>query len=66
MAKDQSFAAKVAMAGAGESGNQCPTCDEKYSMVKLVVSEQVEKRDVWKFNQRMVAVCKCNKSEAYG
>lgn len=66
MAKDQSFAAKVAKASAESKDGQCPTCDESYSTVKLVVSEKVESSGAWKFNQRFVRVCKCNHSEVYG
>lgn len=66
MAKDQSFAAKVAKASAGVKGDHCPTCSEAYSTVQLIVSEKVEHNGAWKFNQKFVRVCKCNQSEVYG
>lgn len=66
MAKDQSFAAKVAKGAASAQGHDCPTCGEKLEIVQLVVSEKVENKEVWKFNQRFVPVCKCNQAEVYG
>ncbi len=66
MAKDQSFAAKVAKATAGKSGTTCAECGEVYSAVKLITSEKSATTDAWKFNQRLVQVCKCNQSEVYG
>ncbi|TDI78739.1 MAG: hypothetical protein E2O76_06430 [Caldithrix sp.] len=66
MAKDSSFAAKVAKASGEPSGDQCPTCGEMLSVVKLVVSERSATRDSWKFNEKLVKVCKCNHAEVYG
>lgn len=66
MAKDQSFAAKVAKGSATDSGNHCPTCGESFNMVKLIVSEKDEIKNSWKFNQRFVRVCKCNHAEVHG
>ncbi len=66
MAKDSSFAAKVAKASGEPSGDQCPTCGEMLSVVKLVVSERSATRDSWKFNEKLVKVCKCNHAKVYG
>lgn len=66
MAKDASFAAKVAKATAEKSGNQCPECGEIYTSVQLVMSEKSPVKNSWKFNQRIVQVCKCNHAEVYG
>ncbi len=67
MAKDRSFAAKVAKAlSDGGGGSHCPECGEHLSPVKLVVSEKSEEKNSWKFNQRIVHVCKCNQAEVYG
>jgi len=66
MAKDQSFAAKVAKATAGKSGSTCPECGEVYNSVKLITSEKSEANNSWKFNQRLLQVCKCNEAEVYG
>ena len=66
MSKDRSFAAKVAKATGGKSGNHCPQCGEAYSTVQLVVSEKSVAKQSWKFNDRLVRVCKCNEAEVYG
>ena len=66
MAKDQSFAAKVAKAAASEKGNHCPTCGEIYHNVQLVASQKSEIRNSWKFVQKFIPVCKCNQTEVYG
>lgn len=66
MAKDRSFAAKVAKATTVKSGNHCPQCGVAYSTVQLVVSEESAVKQSWKFNSRLVRVCKCNEAEVYG
>lgn len=66
MAKDQSFAAKVAKATAEAQGDHCVTCGELLSTVKLVTSEKSDVKNSWKFNQKFVQVCKCNHAEVYG
>ena len=66
MAKDTSFAAKVAKAQSGNKGDHCPECDETYNTVKFITSEQSGAKGSWKFNQKFVQVCKCNQAEIYG
>ncbi|HEX9653608.1 MAG TPA: hypothetical protein VGA99_07840 [bacterium] len=66
MSKDRSFAAKVAKASGGKSGNHCQQCGEAYATVQLVVSEKSAVTKSWKFNDRFVRVCKCNEAEVYG
>ncbi|MFQ5676710.1 MAG: hypothetical protein ACE5G1_12505 [bacterium] len=66
MAKEQSFADKVAKAAGGAQGSHCPTCGELLTAVKLVVSEKSEARNSWKFNEKLVMVCQCNHAEVYG
>ncbi len=66
MPKDRSFAAKVAKALSGPKGSHCPECGEVYSTVKMVVSEKSAAKGTWKFNTRMVRLCKCNHAEVYG
>ena len=66
MAKDSSFAAKVAKASAEPSGDHCPTCGELLNVVKFVASERSATRNSWKFNEKIVKVCKCNHAEVYG
>lgn len=66
MSKDRSFAAKVAKALSSDDGKHCPECGESFSTVKLVVSENSKAKNSWKFNQRLVRLCKCNEAEVYG
>lgn len=63
--KERSFAAKVAKS-AGEGGRVCGTCHEHITAVRLVVSERSPRTGSWKYNQRIVPVCKCNEKEVYG
>jgi len=63
--KQKSFAEKVASATM-ESGKHCPECGEIYQNVKQVTSVQTPKGNGWRFNQKMVAVCKCNRAEVLG
>jgi hypothetical protein len=63
--KERSFAAKLAKS-AGESGRACPVCGDHVTSVKLVVSERSPRTGSWRYNQRFVAVCKCNEKEVYG
>jgi hypothetical protein len=66
MAKDSSFAAKVAKASAGDKGLHCGECGEVYQMVKLVTSVRSPVKDSWRFTDNLVRVCNCNQAEIYG
>jgi hypothetical protein len=63
--KQKTFAEKVASSGEG-SNRVCPTCGETLSYVQQVKSVQNSDNNSWKFNQKMVAVCSCNKAEVLG
>ena len=63
--KAKSFADKVA-AATEEKGRHCPECGELYEYIQNVTSVKNEKNNGWKFNQKMVAVCKCNRNEVVG
>lgn len=63
--KARSFAEKVA-AASEEKGKHCPECGELYEFLQYVSSTQNPESSSWKFNKKMVAVCKCNKSEVMG
>ena len=65
MAKDRTFASKMSKAHS-DSGNHCPKCGELLTPVKLISSEHSKRRNAWRFNERMVSVCKCNEKEVYG
>jgi hypothetical protein len=66
MAKDRSFAAKVAK-GAKDAlkSRQCPTCGEIPNIVLLVQSEKKIVSPNWRFKEKFVSVCKCNEKEVY-
>ncbi|MCI0495968.1 MAG: hypothetical protein MUC94_03570 [bacterium] len=66
MAKDRSFAAKVAK-GAIDALNakKCPVCGEIPNSVLLVQSEQKKVSPNWRFKEKFVSVCKCNEKEIY-
>jgi hypothetical protein len=66
MAKEKSFAAKVAKVLGGGEGTKCPQCGETLQPVHLVVSERSPKGNSWKFNERFVNACKCTAKEVYG
>jgi 5-methylcytosine-specific restriction endonuclease McrA len=66
MAKEKSFAAKVAKVLGSDDGTKCPQCGETLHPVHLVVSERSPKGNSWKYNERFIATCKCNTKEVYG
>jgi len=63
--KQKSFSEKVA-AATTDSGRVCPVCGELYQHVKRVTSVENGESGSWKFNQKMVNVCKCNRAEVMG
>lgn len=63
MAKDRSFAAKVAK-GTIES-NKCQMCGELKNVIMVVGSDKKENKDSFRFKEKFVAVCKCNEKEVY-
>jgi len=63
--KPKTFAEKVAESSNG-ANRVCPDCGETMSYVQQVKSVQNSENNSWKFNQKMVAVCSCNKSEVLG
>lgn len=66
MAKDRSFAAKVAKGAKDHlKSKQCPKCGEVVNMIKLVTSEENKDMASWRFKEKFVAVCKCNEKEVY-
>ena len=65
MAKDRSFASKVAKAHA-DVGKHCPKCGNVIAPHKFVTSERSKSTGAWKFAERVVGVCKCNEREVLG
>lgn len=64
MAKAQSFADKVNKKSRVHS-NVCPECNSEFKRVQSVKPYQSQTQGSWKFNQKMVDVCKCNEKEVY-
>lgn len=64
MAKDRSFAAKVAKAS-GKTADHCPTCNSSISHVLYVKSVFSDQTNAWKFKEGHMKVCKCNQQEVY-
>jgi len=64
MAKQQSFADKVAKAGAMK-GAKCGVCGTIYQPLLVVTSERSVAKKSWKFNERRVQICKCNEKQIY-
>ena len=65
MAKDRSFAAKVAKAS-GKVADQCPICNSPISHILNVKSIFSDQTKAWKFKEGHMKVCKCNQQEVYG
>jgi len=63
MAKDHSFAAKVAR-GQAKVAKNCPVCGGSIQTIRFITSE-LSSRNAYRFNQKMVHVCKCNHKEIY-
>lgn len=62
MAKKKSFADKMAK-NADDRSQHCPKCGETLKEIKLVKSVFSEKTNSWRFNTKLVEMCKCNKDE---
>ena len=65
MAKDRSFASKVAKS-AHLSVRHCTVCGDVVSMIKQVESRQKEDTASWGFKEKFIPVCKCNEKEVLG
>lgn len=62
MAKDKSFAAKLAKAG-GAASLHCPKCGEIINSLHVVECVKNEEKNSIKFKENIVALCKCNHSQ---
>ncbi len=62
MAKDKSFAAKIAKAS-GATSMHCPECGEVKSPLFVVTVEKNEAKGSKKFRESFLAMCKCNQNE---
>jgi len=62
MAKTKTFADKLAKNKA-DNIHHCSKCGEVLKEIKLVKSVFSEKTNSWKFNTKLVEMCKCNKDE---
>ena len=62
MAKDKSFAAKLAKA-AGTSAARCATCGELINTVHVVETVKNEAKGSYKFKEDFKPFCKCNQND---
>ena len=62
MAKDKSFAAKIAKASKANA-THCPVCGEVRVPLLVVESVKNEAKGTYKFNKNFVRVCQCNQNE---
>ena len=62
MAKAKTFADKVSKA-TQDFTTHCPKCGESIAPAKIITSEKSTKTDAWRFNEKLVKLCKCNENE---
>ena len=60
--KDRSFAAKLAHAGQKEI-LVCPVCNQDMTAHRVVRGIVNERTGKWRFRERSVKICACNKAE---
>lgn len=63
--RERTFAAKVAKQSE-KRGKSCSQCGEIITSVRYVTSVRRARTGAWKFNERVVEVCKCNQAEIMG
>ncbi len=61
--KEKSFLAKVRKE---KMIIKCPVCSKAITPIIFVNSVQSEISGAWKFNKRIVKLCKCNEKEIFG
>lgn len=62
MAKDKSFAAKIAKS-TGATVSHCPECGEAFRTLQIIDTIRNEKDTGYKFQERFERVCKCNENQ---
>jgi hypothetical protein len=62
MAKDKSFAAKLAKSS-GTLSTHCSDCGEVRSPLFVVANVKDETKGTVKFKENFVGICKCNQNE---
>jgi len=65
MAKDRSFASKVAKS-AHLSRKHCPVCGEEITTLHVIRAERKTDKGSWGYRESYVPVCKCNEKEIFG
>ncbi len=63
MAKKQDFASKTMKVA--KHGKSCPVCGEIYSHAKVVNLVSSSDKNSHSFEEKLVAICKCNEKEVY-
>ena len=64
MAKDKSFASKVAKSSQ-LTAKHCPKCGELQNMILVVESVKKTDKNSWGFKDNFVSYCKCNEKELF-
>jgi phage FluMu protein Com len=62
MAKDRSFAAKVAKSQ-HSAKKKCPVCNVEINTIHVVETPFRQDKKSWRFKDRYVGICKCNEKE---
>ncbi len=65
MAKDRSFAAKVAKSQHSPD-RRCPVCGEVQNTIKFVNTIKNDAKNSWRFVEKNVGLCKCTDKEIFG
>jgi len=61
--KEKSFLAKVRKE---KMVMKCPVCSKPFTPIIFIKSVQSEISGAWKFNERIIKLCKCNEKEVFG
>jgi len=63
--KKRTFADKVRKSSAPK-GEVCSVCGEEKKLIKVVAAFRTEDGKSYKFSEKMVSVCKCNRDVVFG
>lgn len=62
--KDRTFASKVAKASL-DFTEKCSVCGDSYRLLKVVSTIKLPEKNSYRFQEKIVKVCKCNEKEIY-
>ena len=63
--KKRGFIDKVRK-GTDPIGDVCDKCNQEIEYMKLFLPEHLEDKNSWRFKEKMVGVCNCNRNEIFG